>query len=158
MWKSRKKLADKKVADDVDKYGWHCLHISPRQGEEGASFSYTIGLVASYGHPELMIFGLGREKSHGVLSECVAMIKGGRRFTVDEPVTDVLARDLPVVFKSIRKECFSEYLGIAIRYYDHRDFEAYVLFWPDAESRFVWESKKLSAQMEALKVVQPILS
>jgi hypothetical protein len=37
--------ADEKVANDIRDYGWHCLHVAPREGEEGASFSYTIGLV-----------------------------------------------------------------------------------------------------------------
>jgi len=66
----------------------------------------------------------------------------------------LLARNFQVVFKSIRKECFSEYLGTAIRYYGHQDFEAYVMFWPDAENHFVWSSKNLSVQMEALEVVR----
>jgi Domain of unknown function (DUF4262) len=154
VWKLGLKPADKKVADDVRRCGWHCLHVSPRLGEKGASFTYTLGLVASYGHPELMIFGLGREKSHGVLAECVDMIKSGRRFPINEPVSGVLARNFQVVFKSIRKECFSEYLGTAIRYYGHQDFEAYVMFWPDAENHFVWSSKNLSVQMEALEVVR----
>jgi hypothetical protein len=148
-----KNPAGRKVADDVKKYGWHCLHVSPRLGEVGASFTYTIGLVASCAHPEVMIFGLERQKSHAILSECVDMIKSGTRFPVDQPVPDVLARNFHVVFKPIRKDCFAEYLGTAIRYYGHRNFEAYVLFWPDKDSHFVWESESLSLQAEALNIV-----
>jgi hypothetical protein len=147
------KAADKKVADDIQQYGWHCLSIAPRVGEENASFTYTIGLAVSYNHPELMIFGLDRDKSHGVLSKCVAMIKKGARFPINEPVPDVLARDFNVVFKAIRKDCFAEYLGTAVRHYGHQDFDAYVLFWPDKESHFAWESSNLSVQAEALNVV-----
>jgi hypothetical protein len=145
--------ADEKVASDIREYGWHCLHVAPRAGEEGASFSYTIGLVPSYHHPELVIFGLGRDRSHRVLCECVDMIKSGTQFPVNERVAEVLARDFDVMFKPIRNECFGEYLGTAVRHYGHKEFGAYVLFWPDKENRFVWESSELPSQSEALHVV-----
>lgn len=144
---------DEKVANDIREYGWHCLHVAPRAGEEGAIFTYTIGLVHSYHHPELMIFGLGREKSHQILHECVEMIKSGTQLPINERVPDVLSRDFDVMFKPIRKEHFGEYLGTAIRQYGHKEFGAYVLFWPDKENRFVWESTQLSSQSEALHVV-----
>jgi hypothetical protein len=147
------KPADKKVADDIQQYGWHCLSVAPRVGEEGASFTYTIGLAASFKHPELMIFGLADDKSHTILCECVNMIKGGTCFPTNEPVSDVVAGDIKVIFKPIRKDRFGEYLGTAIRYYGHRNFDAYVLFWPDKENHFVWESSNLSLQEEALNVV-----
>jgi hypothetical protein len=148
-----KNRGDTKVSSDIQEYGWHCLHVSPRVGEEGASFTYTIGLVLTYDHPELMIFGLGREKSHRILCKCVEMIKSGTQFPTNERVSDVLARDFDVVFKPVRKECFGEYLGTAVRHYGHKEFGAYVLFWPDKEDRFVWESSELSPQAEALRVV-----
>ena len=148
-----KHRADEKVASDIQEYGWHCLHVAPRVGEEGATFTYTIGLVPSYHHAELMIFGLGTEKSHQILFECVEMIKSGTQFPINERVSDVLAREFDVMFKPIRKECFGQYLGTAVRHYGHKDFGAYVLFWPDKENRFVWESSELSSQAEALHVV-----
>jgi hypothetical protein len=148
-----KKGAYAQVASDIEEYGWHCLHVAPRVGEEGALFSYTIGLVHSYRHPELMIFGLGSERSHRVLCRCVEMIESGTQFPINERVPDVLARDFDVMFKPIRKDCVDEYLGTAIRHYGHEDFPAYVLFWPDKENRFVWESAELPSQAEALNVV-----
>jgi hypothetical protein len=148
-----KNRADEKVESDIQHYGWHCLHVAPRLGEEGASFTYTIGLVSSYHHPELMIFGLGRDKSHGILCECVEMIKSGTQFPVNERVSDVLSRDFDVMFKPIRKEFFGEYLGTAVRHYGHKEFGAYVLFWPDKANQFAWESPELSSQSEALRVV-----
>ena len=148
-----KKRADEKIAGDMQEYGWHCLHVAPRVGAEGASFTYTIGLVPSYHHPELMIFGLGRDRSHRVLCACVEMIKSGAQFPINERVPNVLAREFDVMFKPIRKEHFGEYLGTAVRHYGHREFGAYVLFWPDNENRFVWESSELASQAEALHVV-----
>jgi hypothetical protein len=148
-----RKSPEAKVAEDIEKYGWHCLHVAPRVGEEGSSFTYTIGLAATYQHPELLIFGLERDKSHGILSECVEMIRAGTHFPIDERVADVLARDFDVTFRPIRKEHFGEYLGTAVRYYGHDEFGAYVLFWPDKDNNFVWQSSELPSQTEAMTVV-----
>lgn len=148
-----KNEADAQVAHDIREYGWHCLHVLPRFGEEGVGFTYTIGLVESYDHPELMIFGLGRERSHRVLCECANMIRAGTHFPTDIRISDVLARDFDVMFRPVRRECFEEYLGTALRHYGEREFEAYVLFWPDNENQFVWDSTQLSVQGEAMRVV-----
>jgi Domain of unknown function (DUF4262) len=142
-----------KTRADVEKYGWHCLHVAPRVGESGANFTYTIGLFETYGHPEIMIFGLGRESAHGVLRECADMIKAGTRFPVGQPVQDVLSGDFPVIFKAVKLEHYDEYLGTAMRYYGEKPFEAWVLFWPDKDYKFAWESEKLPSQEEALSVV-----
>jgi hypothetical protein len=57
------------------------------------------------------------------------------------------------MFKPIRPEHFAEDLGTAIRYSGHRNFQAYVLFWPDKKNRFVWQSEDLSLQVEAADIV-----
>ena len=57
------------------------------------------------------------------------------------------------MFKPIRKERFGEYLGSAVRHYGHEEFGAYVLFWPDKDNQFVWDSSELSSQSEAMHVV-----
>lgn len=147
------KRPDSKIADHIRDYGWHCLHVSPRVGETGASFTYTVGLHASYDHPELMIFGLDRDKSHAILTTCVDMIRSGTRFPTNEPVGNVLARDFKVMFRRVHPQHFGEYLGTAIRHYGHRNFGAFVLFWPDKEHRFVWESENLPSQVEAAGIV-----
>jgi hypothetical protein len=81
------------------------------------------------------------------------MIRSGTHFPINQPVSDVLARGYDVLFKPMRKECFSEYLGTAMRFYRRAVFEAYVVFWPDKDGRFVWESQQLSSQAEAMDIV-----
>ncbi len=146
------KNPDAKVRADIARYGWHCLNVWPQQGDERPGFSYTIGLSESYGHPEIMIFGLG-DKAHGILAECANLVMKGTRFVPDEPSPDVLDGGYWVVFKPVRKDCFPEYLGTALRYYGKTPFEAFVLFWPDKAHRFPWEHAGQSLQAEALSVV-----
>lgn len=141
------------VREHIKQYGWHCLNVWPRVGdEEHTAFSYTIGFTESYEHPEIMIFGLG-DKAHGILNQCATLIKKGTRFIEGEPNGDVLSGDFKVLFKPVRKDCFGEYLGTALRYYGERPFEALVLFWPNKEHQFPWETPEPGVQAEALHVV-----
>jgi hypothetical protein len=149
----KNKDPNSKVRTDIKKFGWHCLNVWPRAGDnEHTAFSYTIGLTESYSHPEIMIFGLG-DKAHGVLTECANLIKKGTRFVEGEPNGDILSGDFKVIFKPVRKDRFSEYLGTALRYYGGHAFDAFVLFWPNKQHQFPWESAEPGVQAEALHVV-----
>lgn len=141
-----------KARADIEKYGWHCLNVGSEPGDERPGFSYTVGLVESFGHPEIAVFGLA-EKAHGVLTECANLIRNGARFVPHEPNGDVLDGGYSVVFKPIREEHFPEYLGAAIRYYGDRSFDAFVLFWPNNKHEFPWETPVPGAQAEALSIV-----
>jgi hypothetical protein len=143
-----------KVKADIEQFGWHCLHVYPREGKEGVGFTYTIGLFASYGHPEIMIFGLSKETSHAILNDCAEAIKGGERYTVGEPLSDVVGGNVKVYFKQVLAHQFS-ILGTASRYYGSGLFTAIVLFWPDKQGLFPWEpsSQCVSSQAEGLSVV-----
>ena len=43
------------------------------------------------------------------------MIKAGVRFPLETPVPGVFAEEVNAWFKPIRKECFEDYLGMAVR-------------------------------------------
>lgn len=144
-----------KLRADVQTFGWHCLSVYPRKGEEGAAFTYTIGLGATFEHPEIMIFGLDREVSHGILQDCVQMIRDGARFLPDTEYSKVIGGTYKVVFKRVRPECLPEYFGAAARYYAGRPFSGLILFWPDKVHRFPWQEASSTAQREAMNLVEP---
>ena len=143
-----------KMRSDVQAYGWHCLSVHPREGEDGAHFTYTIGLTETLQHPEIMIFGLSNKVSHGILTDCVQMIRNGAAFQPNVEYADVVGGDYKVVFKQVRKECLPEYFGAAVRYYEGKGFSGLVMFWPDKASLFPWQEETSTAQREALNVVQ----
>ena len=142
-----------KVSADIERFGWHCLHVYPRQGEEGVGFSYTIGLTETLDHAEIAIFGLDRDKSHAILCDCVEAIRAGTRYPLDVPVADVLARDIRVQFKRAHTNQLRKYFGTATRHYGSRTFEVSVMFWPNRDGLFPWETSEPSVQREALDVV-----
>lgn len=143
-----------KLKADVRDYGWHCLSVSPRVGEEGEHFTYSIGLVESFAHPEIMIFGLGSELSHGILTDCVEKIRDGQRFEPDVQYAEVIGGDYQVVFKAVKPDSLPEYFGAACRYYGDRPFPALIMFWPNKAHRFPWQEPDFASQREALDIVQ----
>ena len=57
---------DEKVVRDVAQHGWHVINILEQNG--CPSWSFSIGLFHTYGHPEVLIFGLGNELEHNVIN------------------------------------------------------------------------------------------
>ena len=147
-----KERGNARVRTDVEEFGWHCVNVWPVAGDERPGFSYTIGLTESYEHPEIMIFGL-EDQAHALLTECAELIKQGTTFEPDVPNSEVLAGGYDVIFKSVRRDCFHEYLGAALRFYGDRPFEALIMFWPTKDGQFPWELKERNLQSEALHAV-----
>ena len=126
-----------KVHADIERFGWHCLHVYPRQGEVGVGFTYTIGLAGTFNKPEIAIFGLDRKTSHAILNDCVESIRRGDTFPMDAPVSEVVAGDIKVQFKRVRQDRLDKCFGTAIRYYGKHKFDAMVLFWPNRAGGFL---------------------
>ncbi len=143
----------KAIALNIQKFGWHCLHVFPTEVGH-AQFTYSIGFTESYGAPEMMVFGLPKEKGHGVLSACAALLKEGHKFEADMPDDNVLSGGYQVICKSVRSRCLPEYFGTAMRYYEPQFFQALVIFIPDKNHRFPWKMTYEGAPAtEALNIV-----
>ena len=132
-------IQNQRIADNIRLYGWHCLHVSPTK-EDQDKFSYSIGFGESYGAPEVLVFGLEREKAHALLDECAHLLKGGHVIHPGVEDDDVLAGGYKVVFRPVRPDCFGEYLGTAVRYYQGKPFGTGVMFLPDRQHRFPWQA------------------
>lgn len=145
---------DRKVIDDIQQHGWHCLHVLP--GPDGESgFSYSVGFQATHGAPEVMVFGLQRSKAQALLGECAQLLAGGHRIHTDVEDADVLDGGYKVVFRAVRADCHDDYLGSAVRHYGEQPLHAVVMFLPDKAHRFAWQPGYEDAQVdEALGIVQ----
>ena len=129
------------IAGHVRQYGWHCLHVFPTK-DDGAhvGFTYSIGFVQSYDAPEVVIFGLSREKAHALLNQCAQLFATGDKVEPDVEDGRILARDFKVVFRSIPRAAYDEYLGTAVRYYGDSEFPALLMYLPDKSGLFPWQA------------------
>ena len=126
------------VQEHIREFGWHCLHVAPNESDQTA-FSYSIGFSESYGQPEVLIFGLDREKAHALLAECAHLLREGGSIEENKADDRILSGGYEVVFLPLRPEHYSEYVGTALRYYAGKSFSAVVMFLPDSEHRFPWQ-------------------
>lgn len=114
------------VARTVAEKGWAALSISGNP-----SFVYTVGLMFSFGHPELVVFGLGRE-GHRLLAAIVQEIRVGQSFASG---ANRVVGELRVGLGRVDRSWHERYLGYAMGYCRERwrigELEAVQIFWAD---------------------------
>jgi hypothetical protein len=109
--------------------------------EDTPPWTYTIGLVRSFDHPELVMTGMPFDVAPGLLTEVVEHIRRGERFDASSPplaLADSYALGFGAVHSSEWDEGrFNQWLN----YYDRLGDEppipkAVQVLWPDADGRF----------------------
>ena len=149
--KSGEGKSEQKVIDDIASHGWHCVNIM----EEGElpPYSFTIGLFHSYGHPELIIFGLRAEIAHQILAIAADAAKDGTPLDLSEP-TDALLSNYTCCFGQVPVTEYHDHVGYCRWYYQGDDFPLYQIIWPSRSGSFPWHA---DATPE-FKAIQPVIS
>ena len=145
---------DTKLIGSIDRHGWALIDVFDTDGEH-PGFTYTAGLLETYGEPELILFALGRDTRKTLLNDCVHRLQNGVGLPVGEHV-DGLVNGFPVRFIDAdtgRADIYKDYLGWAHWYYGKRQFPVRQFVWPDKEQRFPWEPDCAAA----CRKLQPML-
>lgn len=141
------------IAEHIRRFGWHCLHVHPNRPDQKL-FTYSIGFNQTYGSPEILVFGVGTDKAHALLSECASLLASGLTFVLGAEDDRVLVAPYNVVLKPVRTDALHYYCGTAVRYYGRDDVSAAVMFLPDRENRFPWNPAYDGAdQAEAMSII-----
>lgn len=137
---------EQKLVDDVSRYGWHCLAIN-----DGPMFAYSIGLMQTYDHAELIVCGVDPTE-HGVpiLESAVECIAEGSSFEGEASSDDVI--QVTCHFRDVHPSQLPEYFGYAIWYErylrflngqdprtDDLSLRAVQLFLPDRHGVPIWD-------------------
>jgi hypothetical protein len=141
---------ERKLVSDIEEVGWHVI-IIPEE-EEGPSFAYRIGLFRTFGHPEIIIFGLDLDVMHQIINLIGEEVRQGRRFADDQAASGIL-EGYNVRFLNVVRRHYPEYFGYAHWYYKGDDFPALQCLWPDKQGRFPTDSDFA----EPLRARQPLL-
>jgi hypothetical protein len=128
---------EKKVLDDVARYGWHILVVMSA-ADDAPWFAYTIGLYESFGHPEIITFGLAHPLMARLLNFVGQEAKAGREQAAGTRVSGLLD-GLDCTFATFPRSEYHARLGYALWYYDSSQFPVLQLFWPDRDGRFPWD-------------------
>ena len=123
--------------------------------EEGdlPPYSYTIGLFHSYGHPELIIFGLRAETAHQILAIAANAAKAGTPIDLSQP-SDALLNNYTCCFIRVPVTEYYEHVGYCRWYYQGNDFPLYQVVWPSRAGLFPWHPDVTSK----FRALQPVIS
>src|ERR1700754_2927066 len=78
-----------KTKHDIEKYGLQVISI--RASKYLPSFSYSIGLLESFKHPELICFGLSTDLMHVLINDVAALIKQGEKIELGRNYDNIFA-------------------------------------------------------------------
>jgi Domain of unknown function (DUF4262) len=133
---------EQKLLDDVAKFGWHCMNVFGDEAHE--PFAYTVGLFETYGHPELLIYGLPRDIAHSVLSIAADAAANKKPLNLGEP-TDELLEGHACVFVPVPLSEYPEHVGFARWYYKSDQFPVQQVVWPSKSGKFPWRPETSTA-------------
>lgn len=142
--------AERKIHEDVARYGWHAMNVLPEGDRPG--FQYSIGFFKTFGHPEVLIVGQRREVMHGMLSAVAEGLRAGRRYEAGTDAGDLLP-GYRCLFREIPQDQYGQHLGWAIRFYGGRAFPAVQCIWPDRRGIYPWDAEA----SEELRRQEPVI-
>jgi hypothetical protein len=108
---TRREFLMQQVDDAVKEHGWYVTHVTADE-----QFSYTVGLVKNYHHPELLLIGLDDETAFEVLDHLHQNVAHGEVFGIGESFT-MPALATVVTFHTANSHDSKHPLGVAQRYY-----------------------------------------
>ena len=143
--------SEQKVIDDIAAHGWHCVNILA----EGnlPPYSFTVGLFHSYGHPELIIFGLRSEVAHQILAIAADAAKNGAPLDLSQP-SDELINSYSCCFAQVPISEYRDHVGYCRWYYHGNEFPLYQIVWPSRAGLFPWHPDATAE----FRSIQPVIA
>jgi len=126
---SRIEEHNQRIQSDVKTYGWHCLSIGITPADH--DFSYSIGFIENYNHPEVVVRGLSADLTYKILHQCAMMLRQGKRLDVGKRFVGFGNAGQDAYFTLLNAEQKTHFMGTAKYYYGQRDIDVLMLTWSD---------------------------
>lgn len=130
---------DRHILGTIRKDGWYPVHVAPR-GQE-AEFSYSVGLYANYGQPEVVVVGMPPAVAQQFLDNLAARVR-----QADPPFAlyqgyEGIAEDSRIAFVPVAQRHVPGHFDYGGWFYRSVgvDVPFVQMVWPDASGRFPWE-------------------
>jgi hypothetical protein len=131
---------DQLTLKNITEHGWSGIIIEA--DDEGPGFEYTVGLMATDHHPEVIVFGLPRDRAHELLWSIVHGIREGKRFDREGRYTHILD-NVSCICRPVHASQQAWYLGQAMWHCSHvgkpGTLKAVQCVWPDRNGLFPHE-------------------
>ena len=124
------------IVANVEKYG--CDIALFEADNYRPAFAYTTGLFKTYGHAEIICFGLRTDVMAAIINHAYELIKQGDTLVTNKPYNEFL-EGYAVQFIKVDEDYYRHYVGYAGWFYKSFDFPLLQLVWPDKQNNFPWE-------------------
>lgn len=132
---------DEDIEQSVSLNGWDCIAIN----DAVPPFAYTVGLMKTVQHPELIIFGLNSRTAHAIFRILYEDIRDGKNYYT--PGRYVLSRsnfEFSIQTRRVDSTQHELYLGFAMafcrRMNPPTDLQAIQVFWQDENGKFPFDA------------------
>lgn len=141
---------DDNISAIIQAHGWAVVKVGSDDNQP--NYAYSIGLFQTFGHAEVIVFGLAPNVLQGIINVIGEKVRGGDVITTPSISSDVL-EGYACAFREVAPAAVRYYMGIGVRYYGG-DFPAIHCIWPDRAGRFPWEM----GVDDTCRRLQPMLS
>ena len=121
-------------------YAVEPVAADPATDPPSPAYTYTIGVPAAVGFPEIAVFGLTPVASSGLLELVVAARRGGTEIPLGVELVGLLDNDLRCLFAPVDLEQWSGLFATAISWYGGDPFELVQMLYPDRNGFMPYEA------------------
>lgn len=129
------------ILQNIAKFGWSIVSVHPGEPAGDPAMSYTVGLIETFQHPELIVFGISVDTARAVIHELGSrFFRLGQLIPLDEPIDRIL-EGFPVILKSVPSRVAERNALIAQGRALERGlpFSLVQVVRPDPHGHFPWE-------------------
>lgn len=138
----------KGIKADIKKYGFKTIGVLG-DGFDG-SFAYTVGLEATYGHPELLMTGIGPDTAHFCFERLLEQVLAGSSLNFDDVMHGACRFPMQIRRVNSKRAC-EEHMLLTKDFYGGSDeFQVLQLVYPDPKGVFPWQEGYDFPQQELL--------
>jgi hypothetical protein len=128
---------EQKILEDIERHGWSVICIL--EDASGPSFVYSIGMMHTLNHPEIIIFGLDIDLMWRMVNGIGDDIQNGRTFT-ERGLYEEILEGFACRIEPVDDSHHPTYLGYAMWHRRHigqiGTLQAVQCLWPDRNGRF----------------------
>ncbi|MFC4236306.1 DUF4262 domain-containing protein [Thalassospira xianhensis] len=128
-----------KREEHIKNYGYTIQGVFASQDGAEPPFSYTIGLLETANHPEIMMVGFDVNLMASIIRNLAKEILAGKVYENDARVNKVI-ESYPVALRDVPAAVVQEHcLGALRRGIPHKSVKVLQMFLPDVNGKFPWD-------------------
>ncbi len=139
---------------ETDGFAVEPVPADPTADPPRAGYTYTIGLPAMVGFPEIAIFGLTPVAARGLLGLAVEALRGGTEIPLGVELVGLLDNELRCVFAPVDVGRWGSWFATATAWYGGARFDVVQLLYPDRNGFLPYEH----GFDQRLRFAQPVLA